>query len=83
LLVLLEEIKSQNQTQILLLDQLLNMRTIQAEEQQSSFSLPVTTLEQLKKLSSDDKIPMSKANWLVHFIIFNANDAFLCILICF
>jgi len=54
LLVLLEEIKSQNQTQILLLHQLLNLRSAaHTEDQPASFELPATTLEELKKLAAE------------------------------
>jgi len=52
--VLLEELKVQNQTQILLLHQLLNQRTgAQDEAVLPDFNLPLETVEQLKKLEAD------------------------------
>jgi hypothetical protein len=54
-LLLLEEIRSQNQTQILLLQQLLSTRTAQSEhfEVQDDLGLPLVSVQQLQKLDVD------------------------------
>ena len=67
ILLMLEEIKSQNQTQIVLLQQLLSTKSNPADDNdvQDEFGLPLTTLEQLLKLESNCKDGDAKSR-LVH-----------------
>ena len=54
LLMLLEEIKTQNTTQTLLLQQLLNAREMRVEENaEDEFGLPLSAREQLLKMEAD------------------------------
>jgi len=56
MLVLLEEIKTQNQTQILLLQQLVSSQSARQEtaaDVQDEFGLPLTSLQQVLKLEQD------------------------------
>jgi len=54
-MILLEELKTQNQTQILLLHQLLDTRSTGAnsDDVAQDFGLPVSTKDQLLKLEDD------------------------------
>ena len=54
-LLLLEEIRSQNNTQILLLQQLLSSKATRDEDSdiQDEFGLPIDALQQLQKIESD------------------------------
>ena len=55
MLVLLEEIKAQNNTQILLLQQLVSSQSTRQEtsDVEDEFGLPVTSLQQILKLEAD------------------------------
>jgi len=55
MLMLLEEIKSQNQTQILLLQQIVSSQQLVREDTniEDTFGLPLTSLQQLIKLETD------------------------------
>jgi len=70
LLMLLEEIKTQNTTQTLLLQQLLNAREMRVEENaEDEFGLPLSAREQLLKMEADCRDRDQKAKLVRVWII--------------